>query len=364
VLGTSQKQEKPKPQAVRASTTPDFEEKDEEVGPILEAARRGRWVEAHKELRKLREEGRNVDSALGDAMVERITRIGNRFAESLEEIDERQDDNSWTRECDAKTGLHYSFRLANNTFQVVASENFEGFDALQAFVALCEFDLCGQCCRDITSVECVSHERINDSIWRLQRHAQSGREDNIVQVSTVDALDEQIGCLWLCAYTPTEEQATSLLGFPLPQPEEGAVRVGLWRIVYVVTPIWDEKPSFRLTVGLCRRPTSAACIFPGVIMRREVGTVLRGFRSFLEETCKENNWRSVFSRKAPFYDDVRRHLVEKNKGAPLCQPLLGLTFPEISSFLPEGWADDVEGLVQMLGVRREIVPSMECGVRA
>merc|ERR1711879_1108105 len=107
-------------------------------------------------------------------------------------------------------------------------------------------------------------------------------------------------------------------------------------------------------------PTSAACLFPVTVMQREVATVIQKFEKFLRETS-ELNWRNLFSQRAPFYDEVRRHLSlnAPSTAVPLSSPLLQLTFQDISEFLVEGWADDPDGIgAERLGCVRSYVPSL------
>eukprot|EP00928_Gymnodinium_smaydae_P015949 TRINITY_DN15937_c0_g1_i3.p1 TRINITY_DN15937_c0_g1~~TRINITY_DN15937_c0_g1_i3.p1 ORF type:complete len:635 (-),score=73.42 TRINITY_DN15937_c0_g1_i3:107-2011(-) len=325
---------------------------DGDFEPVALALRMGRWVEAYRRLRELELMGSDPLKAFSPSMVERIRRIGSRFEASVRDF---HDDNAWTKAHDSASGLDFAYRLSNSTFQIVTSTVYTGIDALQAFVTLCEYDLCSRYCADVVGLEPL-RERFYDSLWRVRKTGQNGNEDNVLHVSCLDALDEPLGALWVCAYTPEDSWKDASVS--IPDPKEGSVRVGLWRMTFAVEPVWPQSNSnvdvsnvgsesshaFKLTVSLCRRPTSAACMFPEVVMRREVATVMDRFHAFLKDN-NELNWRILFSRRAPFYDEVRRHL---SVNAPptarqLASPLLQLTFQDISEFLPEGWADDTAG---------------------
>jgi len=128
----------------------------------------------------------------------------------------------------------------------------------------------------------------------------------------------------------------------LPPPQEGFVRINFWRTVFIIEPEWSNTPSFKLTMALSRRPSSAALFFSSIV-QKEAKDTMDKFHAYLGN-CSDLNGRALFSKRAPFYECVRRHLVEKMpKRCPIpVNPLLRLTFHELSGLLPEDWADHVE----------------------
>eukprot|EP00927_Polykrikos_kofoidii_P072730 TRINITY_DN68819_c0_g1_i1.p1 TRINITY_DN68819_c0_g1~~TRINITY_DN68819_c0_g1_i1.p1 ORF type:complete len:553 (+),score=65.93 TRINITY_DN68819_c0_g1_i1:71-1729(+) len=330
--------------------------------PVATAVRSGRFVEAYRRLNRLKDSGVNLLDGMTESMIERIRRMGTRFDDSLRDICPSESD-GWKTETDNNFGIEFSIRLTRGIVQVVSSRVFEGVDALIGFVALCELDLYEKYFPDIATAEPL-RERMNDSIWRLKRNAHGGREDNVVHVSCLDSLDEPLGGLWLCLYTPETEGASELCKVPLPKPEAQAVRVGFWRSVFVITPIWAEttagatavdepsemQQSFRLTFALQHRTTAASCVFPEVLMRREVVCVYEGLRKFLQEDHDAIANRILTSHKATFYGSVRRHLFEVAPSTAIkpTSPFLLLNFGGISSFLPSDWADTLDEVPQSL----------------
>jgi len=258
----------------------------------------------------------------------------------------------WSDQRDESTGSDVSVRLANQKFQVRYSTIIEGFDALEAFVGLCEYDLAHVYSADVREVHCLQATDICDTIWHVKKQTHWGNEDNIMHLSCIDALDEPIGGLWCSMYTPAEENIHTLNGANLPRTEEGSVRVGFWHCSYIIEPAWTNPPSCKLTFGISRRPSSAAYIFSAV-MRREVEKIVSDFKAFLGKTPgNELNWRALFSPMAPFYDCVRRHLLKKlpshikkmkMKGIagymPSANPMMKLTFEELSQKLPVDWGN-------------------------
>jgi len=314
------------------------------VTSVKIAIEEGRWARAHSLLNELEPANADWCGTLKTEDIERTKRIGARYEESLNELIP-QEDGSWTEEHEDINGLDFFFRLSNGTFQVVSSEIYNGFDAFQAFVGLCEFDLSSNYNKSVNSTEMLLDDG-TDGVWRVLKKGHGCKEDNIIHASCLDALDEPVGALWFSTYTPSE----ACLGTtPKPKPLDGALRVEYWRCVYAITPLQTQDgsavPSFKMTYALCRRVSSAAFTFSNV-MKREVGNILEEFKVFLN-TCPDLEWRSVFSSKAQFYDSVWRHLVKRMPlpVAPTAAPAQKYSrvpFSTFSSHIPQDWADYVE----------------------
>lgn len=312
---------------------------------VLAAVHRGRWVEARRLLKEAEEsqsDQKLADGVLSASMQKRIHRVASRFDESLSEL-KGFTDSSWTQEDD-----DVAFRLSDGLFQVVTTRCYENSDAFQAFVGLCEYDLCKEYLGTVKTANLLqedTEQSPNDTIWQVIQRWHTNKEDNILQVSCLDALDEPLGALWFSTYTPVEEGLEELRGVKLPPPKEGFVRVNLWRTVFIIEPWWSNAsntPSFKLTMALSRRPSTAALFFPSIV-QKEARDIMEKFHEYLSK-CSHLNERALFSPRTPFYEYVRRHLAEKtppNKPIPV-NPLLRLTFHKLSEFLPDDWADHVD----------------------
>lgn len=327
---------------------------------LMSAIAEGRWVEAHRRWQVLESSG--AVFLLDKDTQARLRRIGSRFHESEEELTPAEKD-AWGSPAQLGWGV---FQLGVNTVQVTSSKVFKGIDALHAFVGLCEFDLLakhGLGVLQATQLLQGAGQRDGDSLWHVLKKGRKGKEDNIFQVSCLDALDEPLGALWASTYVPWELedpdvdvtggrsrkpsdlQASELRGLTLPLPQEGAVRLDYWRTVYAIRPIWPDEmgkaphePSFHITLGMRRRPSSAACVFPS-FMQKEVDNFWKSFRSYLEN-CRELGWRMCFSPNAALYDAVRRRLAISAPCGALSGPSLNrLNFADLSKHIPEDWAD-------------------------
>jgi len=321
---------------------------------ISGALRSGRWLEASRRLSQLEAAGAGAATHYLDQIsLRRMRRVVSRYKESLEELQPAAE-GGWTAEPGVQGGMDFAYRLVNSTVQVVCSAVFDGADAFQAFVGLTEWDLCGRFCEGFREAQELQHKAPGDSLWRVLRQAPGGSEDNILHVSCLDALDEQLGALWVSAYVPeelacpanaTSEESSSaeLRSVSLPPAKPGAARLGFWRASYAIVPLWRDGPSgaFRLMLALSHHPTRAARAFPS-FARREADTLIRNLRLFLD-TCRELNWRALFSDHAEMYDFVRRHLAQKAPPTSLPpSPLSRLKFSEFSMHLPPDWADYCE----------------------
>mmetsp|Transcript_27701 Transcript_27701/g.77898 ORF Transcript_27701/g.77898 Transcript_27701/m.77898 type:complete len:589 (+) Transcript_27701:1-1767(+) len=347
---------------------------------ISSAMRAGRAKEVERRLISL-ETGHYGDTSaresMSDVTLERLGRISSCFEESLKEL-KTSGTEGWRRESKEEHGVEFSFRVADDHFQVVSITEFEGIDALHAFVGLTEFDLSKQFLPRTQDTHLLQRFGTGDTLWRELGRGSVVKQDNILHVSSMDALDEPLGALWVSVYTPgmhsgahfgtgRPERAECIprsphsphlpqeevCGIVPPAPQEGSVRVDFWKAVFIITPLWGNTrmpgaklgngrpPACRLTLGLCRKPSSASCIFPTSI-RKEIESLMTNFRSFLE-TCHELSWRTVASPNAMMYECVRRHLNEKKpSGSIACKPLLRIPFPVLSAYCPETWADFCE----------------------
>lgn len=370
----------------RGAPRVDVEAAKEQVAAAIKC---GRWLEAQRKLRSIETAagaGATAPTAgLVDGVLrERVARVAARYDASLAELSAREDD-GWEHEHCEGQGLDFAYRLASSSLQVVASTVFRGIDALHAFVGLCEYDLCAKYTSQVISTEPLGSVEAGDGLWHVLKRATVGKEDNILHVSYIDALDEPLGALWVSAYVPSEldEPPTSGGGWPskvggvaVPQPSQGSVRLGFWRTAYAITPLWGEDagggqggvPAVRLTFSLCRRPSNARCILR-CFMRREVDEFVATFKRLMED-CSDLQARVHFSRNAGLYDSVRRHLETKAPKPLAPSPkLLGapspkvaalaaspvpavvvsvpatpaiLSLAELSAHLPEDWADYCE----------------------
>jgi len=318
---------------------------------VFAAVHRGRWIEASRVLKGVEgsQDQELADNTVSASIRTRIHRVASRFDESLKDLCDLPElgEGDWNQEDEG-----VAFKLSNEEFKVVATKHYENFDAFQAFVGLCEYDLCPEYLSTVKRATLL-HENVepspNDTVWQVQQRSHTSKEDNILQVSCIDALDEPLGALWFSVYTPDEEDVghiEELRGVKVPPPKEGCVRVRDRRTVFAIYPVWSNPPSFKLTMALSRRPSSAAMFFSSVV-QREAKDIMETFHKFLGK-CSDLNGRALFSPRAPFYECVRRHLVDlvprccSFPGKVIPNPLLRLTFHELSGLLPEDWADHID----------------------
>lgn len=328
--------------------------------PLKAAISEGRWVEAHRRWRELEVSNSAARPFLDDETINRLRRVSSRFEESVEKELTQAAGEYWQGQGD---GIAY--RLGNDFLQVTSSKVFTGVHPLHAFVALCEYDLFAKHSTGVISATPVGEfPRACDSLWHVMKTASGRKEDNILQVSCVDALDEPLGALWVSTYVPWdfEDDAdvssiggrrpsdlgrSELRGTELPTPQEGTVRLDYWRSVFSIKPLWPapgtwpQEPVFQLTMGIRKRPSSAASVFPSFV-QREVEAFWRSLDVYLEDCKRDLGWRMCFSRRAGLYDAVRKRLAERAPDALGSQSALEFSFSYLSEQFPEDWADSCD----------------------
>jgi len=323
---------------------------------LTAAIREGRWIEAYRRWTCLEASHTSARPFLEDDTISQLRRVSSRFEESVEREIKPAAGEQWQGQGDG-----FAYRLANDFLQVMSSKIYRGTHPLLAFVALCEYDLFAQHTPGVISATPVGQSsRACDSTWHVLRTTSGRKEDNLLQVSCVDALDEPLDALWVSTYVPWElEDAesssgggrrpsdwgrTELQGATLPKPQEGKVRLDYWRSVYAIKPMWLDfgtEPVFQLTMGIRKRPSSAACVFPS-FMQSEVATFWKAFDKYLDDCKREIGWRMCFSRNVGLYDSVRRRLAERVPDVLSGPSLLEFSFLHLSDQFPEDWADSAD----------------------
>ena len=208
----------------------------------------GRLLEANRHLQVLKSCA-DAERILGDAMVERITRVcsyHDRHQQMLKNLGEC----GWITETLKEHNTTCSCKLSNGQFAVRMSFELDG-DIVRALAAVLEFDV--QCGFDrivpSTAVADVilplaGADNPMDSTWSVLSHVKNlaSREDNVWQISAIDSLDED-NSLWVCMYTPPPSTA-ELREVLQRQIQPGRTRVKSGMGVYSLTPLTER--SFRL----------------------------------------------------------------------------------------------------------------------
>jgi len=227
----------------------------------------GRLVDAYRKLQRLETAGADPRWTLSDADIERVRRIAVCYMDTLASFEMGSD---WQVDRVEREGhkLALGLKIADGMLRTVSTCDYEGCDALHAFAALLEVDLGGNFNSDLVSACVLGRPHACDAIWRVVTHSKDtgSKEDTILQVSTVDALDEASGALWVCMYTPAEQGLlTELRGVPLPPLDPGMARLTHSVTAYRIVPLWRPHGAgaagFRLTISAAMRPPSSVYNF-------------------------------------------------------------------------------------------------------
>lgn len=396
-----------------------------------EALEMGRVIEAHRKMRELEVGGFDIQEILGDDIVKMICRVSARYEESLKELsgDPRRSEqenidfgaatqNSRTRaeycrkasmdlcaevgDDEAFQESQFDYVVNENTLEVRFTVDFDpcpGFNALQAFVALCEYSLAwcytenkkdslplhqlplrreapqlrrhlsgdafttmfeaqvaaGGYVSDALPDQYELYERARgsahndvytadfntpvhvDSLWRVRRRPNLGSsEDNILHVSFVDALDEPLGVLWFSTYTPDEEDADELCGVPIPRPDKHMMRIGYERTVVTIKPFPAEGDAAGgFQLVFLRRKR----LFKAAHMfaGRMQAEVKRSWMDFKEFVSSQSGSLNNQMLFGP-HRDFYSH-VQRHLREMEHLPARDLTWKDISSGIPRDWAE-------------------------
>mmetsp|Transcript_62678 Transcript_62678/g.115250 ORF Transcript_62678/g.115250 Transcript_62678/m.115250 type:complete len:472 (-) Transcript_62678:148-1563(-) len=300
---------------------------DEQLSNTMVSAwRAGRAVEAYRELLRIEDAGSNPNEFLDEASIERIQRIGARYESSQGEI-QAAAGSDWVFDHDAASGLELAFRSGDSLFQMVATAKFEREDPLRAFAALCEHDLCTGYNKEVSRVEQLGgrHDHPHDSIWRMWKQGKLGTEDNIRQLSCVDALDEPLGALWVSVYSPSPQEISTLRGVKIPPADARCRRAWNSQMTFCIKPLKaandQSHGGFSLTVSICTKPSPVAKKLLSFTPSRLLGSKVRSEALLMMNnfgkhvaTCGELDQRLTTSSRAELYASVRQRLDRDHLG--------------------------------------------------
>lgn len=271
----------------------------------------GRVMEARRHLFCLESAGTSLESLGCGHVEERLCRIASRFEQSLAGSNAGLR-KGWISERSSK-GFDFAFHVDAGRVTMVANIDFDDCDPLKAFVALREMDLCTAYKANVSIAKPVveDHNAI-DSLWMLKLTGQfsGAKEDSIVEVVAVDALDEPIKALWISMANPTLNGGTSLRGALLPPVEKGVNRIQGGCTTFQISPN-QHSGGFHLSIEAQARIPAAAAKMPSFAMKMIVRRDMRDFSERLRhhiKGCTALQQRIEASPRTTFYQEVQKHL--------------------------------------------------------
>jgi hypothetical protein len=292
--------------------------------PLLVAFSEGRFDSARRELEALDTAGATEGASdprelLGGANREQIYRISETYQYQMGRLAKGP---AWISEVASGEGfdIEASVCVADGYLQLMFTCVYHDCDIVKCYAAQHEqeHDL-GFERKSTTGAGIVETQslvdNVNDGIWRVfakdaHTHVQ---EDNIMQFSSSDALDEPEGKLWCTVYSPPEEGLTELRGVPLPAARSGSTRVGASWGCFTFEPLRRGCPvGFRMTGRSCVRPSRLhynllwmlpARLWRSLLQHQAVG-ISTGIRAAALGPEIEECMRA--SPRADFYRHIRR----------------------------------------------------------
>jgi len=295
----------------------------EEVQAFNKAIRCGKFLEARRELDRLRAASIDPSEILGEVPVERVGRIASKFDISLKMFEARMEDFSVFERND-KIGVKWGFDLQGPILKIIFEVSFAEMDVVRAFAAVQERDLHKPFNAGLESAKTHGEETPHDSIWQSFTFSKTTntKGDNLTHISGLDALDEPpLSSLWAGHYNITEE-AAAVAGFKVPPPQEGHTRSSYAFTAYSLAPTvprggGDRSRGVRMKVltetKLPAMISSVLSVMPSFVLRRlarsRVEAVPMQFKDFVL-TSQHLDDRLVHGPRREFYAMLRERLVE------------------------------------------------------
>lgn len=288
---------------------------------VVATLHRGRTIEAYRWVEQMERDGADVTKVLDEhslAWLRHAYETDQHFIstfsldkESLPEY-EREDDCYPVR----------AFQTSGGFCHLVTRSFCRSASLMHAFVGVCEFDLCSHFLDDVAEVEPVKTMVFQQSLYRLLRSR--AREDNVAEVSCIDALDDETSALRVSVsfLSPPDE-------WQMDGPRENFTRNVSDTVVYQFRRRWAasttgnyvEPDGWDLTIGSVTSLSTArhwcALVAPTRFRRGlavEARAFLERFQRFLQCKAHVIEQRMRDSPRATFYEHVRQHL--DHEGAP------------------------------------------------
>jgi len=304
---------------------------------ILAAWGAGRAAEARRGLLRL-EEAQRIDGSppggLDADVARRIRHVGSMFESSAVELRSLGKGKvaNWTTE--TVDGLEFSFKIGNGSVQLVSTAEYEGCESLRALAAMLEVDLCKGYKPNVQGAEPLGKQVAADCFWRIHQRGyfNKKKEDSIVRVSFVDALDEPLGSLWACVCViGPADLAKACPGLEAPPLEKGSMRIDSGQTTCRITPVKKLGPSglpgIRMTMKMDARCPDAVAAMPGMLLRPLMKRVAKEFVGNMKkhiQSCRALDERLLSSPRAELYAEVREHLAGR-RSKPRSAPALAVT---------------------------------------
>eukprot|EP00929_Paragymnodinium_shiwhaense_P041572 TRINITY_DN2157_c3_g1_i1.p1 TRINITY_DN2157_c3_g1~~TRINITY_DN2157_c3_g1_i1.p1 ORF type:complete len:531 (-),score=61.85 TRINITY_DN2157_c3_g1_i1:94-1686(-) len=282
---------------------------------LLTMLQSGRLLEAVRELEELTSTGTlPPSSVLPESVQEQVRRLAHLFEDTAEQL-QRERGSDWTTER-VSEDFEYSYRLGDGKFELVSNAEYSGCDIITGVAALCEVELCMGYKTNVFHAEALSDRCVADSVWRVHQRGTISRalEDNLAQVSCIDALDETLGSIVVCICPPDVEELQVKRGLSIPPPDEGSVRIAAGRTVCRLTPLNRRVPhaGFKMTMLIRADAPRALTVMPSFMVSSLVKKVasdsVNNFRTHVE-TCAGLRARIRSGARAEFYGELQRHLL-------------------------------------------------------
>lgn len=296
--------------ALSADKVPPPEAEEEPTPEAIEAAMNsGRIAEALRTLARLEAMDPEGASKLDSSLVHCIRRVGERYEASMPALQMDESNGKWIKE-QLSDGIEYGYRFYKDECHLVSTVDYEDTEILRALAGMCEVDLCSGYKTNVQSANALDDSNPMESVWQIfQNGMLSGKpEDNIVQVSVVDALEEDLGSLWVSVYAVNSEACK----VTMPPCKKGASRFTVGSSTACMRPNKsDGSRGFRMTMSLCTPAYATVKMMPTFVlkgfMRKGAQDMTSKFQKHINE-CSELEKRIQDSSRADFYKSIKEHL--------------------------------------------------------
>lgn len=303
--------------------------------PLIQSLLSGKTVQAYRRLREMTDSDTIPPGLLQEDDIHRIRRIGESFEQAKAN---RKPEGAHEGRVENKE-IEFSFYIRDGIVRLESSMVLRGYDTIHVLASLCELD-CWFSRKDtkrsspLHTTEGEEVQRADESLWRVVHD--ENREDNVVEVTCVNALDEEEDpMIWVSSrQVECHEAESKVNGVSIKPPQGGYHRVGTEARQYRITQLHEHhnesedqgsvaevtgSPSraFRLTVirnlELSLSARMLYCMMPRCFvltsMRSDVISFYKDFVENLKRRGAELDEKISKGPRANFYAQVNRSLM-------------------------------------------------------
>eukprot|EP00747_Dinoflagellata_sp_TGD_P208344 gnl/TRDRNA2_/TRDRNA2_81842_c0_seq1.p1 gnl/TRDRNA2_/TRDRNA2_81842_c0~~gnl/TRDRNA2_/TRDRNA2_81842_c0_seq1.p1 ORF type:complete len:698 (+),score=142.16 gnl/TRDRNA2_/TRDRNA2_81842_c0_seq1:121-2094(+) len=257
-------------------------------------------AEARRHVASIIEGGGKPEDYLGKAKVEQIRSFGSRFEEFVKMASPDFKSEGWETGSNDDIDLFFGYKVEDDRMHAVGVRELKDIDLVNAVVGTAEACLNPLHYKDLADCTPLA-ESVDSGLWHRVRE----RDEDIVQVDLVNALDESVGAVVIMLQAQPEVCA-DFPDVPLPEQQRD-VRVPWYQqcVTFAPLPNGSVRVHYAFVMVMPAQMQIIMSRLPKFMSARQLGPIFStwhvNFETFQKEHRALISQRESASMHAPFY---------------------------------------------------------------